>query len=158
MSAEGDGPAVLDTNILAYAYDKSDPKRRKICERLVRSGFEGDSPYYVSGQVLGELYVVLTRSVTKPLPKEEAGLIVDAFVDSPNWGKLNYDHLTVKHALEDLRTINTSFWDIMIAETMKEAGIGTLYTENEKDFREIPWINVVNPFAAENPTTRPVVP
>jgi predicted nucleic acid-binding protein len=158
MSDERDKRAVLDTNILAYAYDKSDPKRREICERLVRSGFEGESPYYVPSQVLGELYVVLTRNVAKPLPKDEAGLIVDAFVESPKWGKLNYSHLTVKHALEDLRTINTSFWDIMIAETMKEAGVGTLYTENEKDFRKIPWVKVVNPFAAESPTTRPVMP
>lgn len=158
MSDEGDKRALLDTNILAYAYDKSDPKRRKICERLVRSGFEGESPYYVSSQILGELYVVLTRNVAKPLPKEEAGLIVDAFVESPKWGKLSYNHLTVKHAVEDLRTINTSFWDIMIAETMKEAGVGTLYTENEKDFRKIPWLEVVNPFAAaESPTTRTVV-
>jgi len=148
MSDEQDERAVLDTNILAYAYDKSDPKRRKVCEKLVRSGFEGLSPYYVSSQVLGELYVVLTRNVAKPLPKEEAGLIVGAFVESPKWGKLSYSHLTVKRALEDLRTINTSFWDIMIAETMKEAGVKTLYTENEKDFRKIPWVKVVNPFTA----------
>jgi len=148
MSDEQDERAVLDTNILAYAYDKSDPKRRKVCEKLVRSGFEGMSPYYVSSQVLGELYVVLTRKVAKPLPKEEAGLIVGAFVESPKWGKLSYSHITVKRALEDLRTISTSFWDIMIAETMKEAGVKTLYTENEKDFRKIPWVKAVNPFTA----------
>ena len=158
MSDERDDRAVLDTNILAYAYDKSDPKRRKICEKLVRSGFEGESPYCVSNQVLGELYVVLTRNVAKPLPKDQASLIVSAFVDSPKWQKLNYSHLTVKRALEDLTTINTSFWDIMIAETMKEAGVNTLYTENEKDFRKIPWVRVVNPFVAESSMTRPVVP
>jgi len=156
MSGEGDPRAVLDTNILAYAYDKSDPKRRKICEKLVRSGFEGEHPYCVSSQVLGELYVVLTRNVTRPLPKEKAGLIVRAFVESPKWGKLNYTHLTVKRALEDLRTIDTSLWDMMIAETMKEAGVETLYTENEKDFGKIPWVKVVNPFAFESRTTRPV--
>jgi predicted nucleic acid-binding protein len=141
-----DERAVIDTNILAYAYDKSEPKRRKICERFVRSGFEGEPRYCVSNQILGELYMVLTRKVGKPLPKEQASLLVSAFVESQNWGKLNYNHLTVKHALEDLMTINTSYWDILIAETMKEAGVRTLYTENEKDFLEIPWIKVVNPF------------
>jgi len=141
-----DERAVIDTNILAYAYDKSEPKRRKICERLVRSGFEGEPGYCVSNQILGELYMVLTRKVAKPLPKEQASLLVSAFVESQNWGKLNYNHLTVKRALEDLMTINTSYWDILIAETMKEAGVRTLYTENEKDFLEIPWIKVVNPF------------
>lgn len=157
MSDEADARAVLDTNILAYAYDKSDPTRREICERLVRSGFEGESKYCVPSQVLGELYVVLTKKVAKPLSKEEASLIVDAFVESPRWGKLDYSHLTVKRALEDLRTINTSFWDIMIAETMKEAGVRTLYTENERDFGRIPWLRVVNPLAADRSTTRQAV-
>jgi predicted nucleic acid-binding protein len=142
----GDERAVIDTNILAYAYDKSDPNRRKICEKLVKSGFEGESRYCVSNQVLGELYVVLTRKVAKPMPKEQASLLVNAFLESQNWEKLNYNHLTVKHALEDLRSMRTPFWDIMIAETMKEAGVRDLYTENEKDFLEIPWIRVVNPF------------
>lgn len=141
-----DERAVIDTNILAYAYDKSDPKRRKICERLVNSGFEGEARFCVSSQVLGELYVVLTRKVVKPLPKEKATLLVNAFLESQNWEKLNYNHLTVKHALEDLRSMTTPFWDIMIAETMKEAGVRNLYTENEKNFKEIPWIHVVNPF------------
>ena len=90
--------------------------------------------------------MVLTRKVAKPLTKERACLLVSAFAESQNWGKQNYNHLTVKRALEDLTTINTSFWDILIAETMKEAGIRTLYTENAKDFLEIPWIEVVNPF------------
>jgi len=36
----------------------------------------------------------------------------------------------------------------MIAEMTKEAGVKTLYPENEKDFRKIPWVKVVNPFTA----------
>ena len=145
-----DEPFVLDTNILAYAYDRSDAKRRKACEKIVKSGFLGESPCYVTGQILGELYVVLTKKVAKPLAKPQAALIVNGFIDSPNWGKLDYSHATVKRAVEDLKTIETSFWDVLIAETMRDAGVGLLYTENEKDFTMIPWVKVKNPITAES--------
>ena len=135
----------FDTNVLAYAFDESDEKRKKPCEKLVKAGFQGDAICYISNQVLGELFIVLTRHVTKPLSKEKASLIVRGLTDSTKWNKINYTHLTVKRVSDDLQTINTPFWDILISETMREAGVKTLYTENEKDFRKIPWIQVRNP-------------
>ena len=142
---KGEEGAFFDTNILAYAFDETDEKRRKTCEKLVTAGFQGDTICYISNQVLSELFVVLTRHVRRPLPKEKASLIVRGFIDSSKWNKINYTHLTVKRAVDDLETLNTSFWDVLIAETMREAGVKTLFTENEKDFRKIPWIQVRNP-------------
>jgi predicted nucleic acid-binding protein len=137
--------AFVDTNILAYAFDESDEKLRGPCASLVRDGFQGDAEYYISNQVLSELFVVLTKYVGRPLSKERATLVVSGFIDSSRWRKLNYSHLTVKRAMLDLQTINSSFWDMLIAETVRDAGIRTVYTENEKDFRKIPWIQVKNP-------------
>ena len=135
----------FDTNILAYAFDESDARRKEKCESLVRSGFQGDTISHVSNQVLSELFVVLTRHAKRPLSKEMAGVIVNGFVDSSKWIKMNFTHQTVKRALLDLDTINTSFWDLLIAETMRDAKVRTIYTENERDFAKIPWIRVVNP-------------
>ncbi len=137
--------AFVDTNILAYAFDKSDENRRGRCASLVRAGFQGDAEYYISNQVLGELFVVLTSYVGRPLSKERAALVVSGFIDSSRWRKVNYTHLTVKRAMQDLQTISTSFWDMLIAETVRDAGIRTVYTENQKDFRKIPWIQIKNP-------------
>ena len=142
---KGDEGIFFDTNILAYAFDESDEKRRAPCEKLVRSGFQGEANCYVSNQVLSELYVVLTRRVGKLLSREKAATIVSGLIDSPKWNKIDYSHLTVKRALDDLRTINSSFWDILIAETMRDAGVTRIYTENEKDFTKFPWIHVENP-------------
>src|SRR5208283_5667218 len=138
---KGDEGAFFDTNILAYAFDESDENRRRPCEKLVRSGFQGDASCYVSNQVLSELYVVITRHVRRPLSKEKARTIVCGFVDSSKWKKINYNHLTVKRTLEDMKLINISFWDILIAETMRDAGVTTIYTENERDFGKIPWVS-----------------
>lgn len=135
----------FDTNILAYAFDVSDARRKEKCVSLVRSGFQGDAVCAVSNQVLSELFVVLTRHAKSPLSKEKAGVIVNGFIDSSKWVKVDYTHLTVKRALLDLETFHTSFWDLLIAETMRDAKARTIYTENERDFAKIPWIRVVNP-------------
>ena len=82
------------------------------------------------------------------MPKKVAGTIVRGFIDSPRWKKLNYGHLTVRKALDDLETIDTSFWDVLIAETMRESGITRVYTENVRDFKKIPWVEVVNPLGS----------
>jgi predicted nucleic acid-binding protein len=142
---EQDQGTFFDANILAYAFDDSEASRREKCTSLVRSGFQGDAVCLVSNQVLSELFVVLTKHAKKPLPKEKAGIIVNGFVDSSKWIKINYTHLTVKRALIDLEAMNVPFWDLLIAETMREARIRTIYTENERDFAKIPWVEVVNP-------------
>ena len=84
---KGDVPAFLDTNILAYAFDESDAERKERCEKLVRAGFEGDAHFYVSNQVLSELFVVLTRHAKRPLSREKAGVIVGGLLDSSKWTK-----------------------------------------------------------------------
>jgi len=135
----------FDTNVLAYAFDQSEKKKREICSRLVRGAFQGESVCYLSNQILGELYVVLRTRVTNPLSKEQAGIIVRGFIDSPKWNKVNYDHLTVRRALSDGESINVAFWDLLIAETMKDAGVSLLVTENVRNFRKISWIKPLNP-------------
>lgn len=137
----------FDTNVLAYAFDESDEKRRKSCADLVRAGFQGEIGCCVSNQILSELFVVLTKHIGKPLPREKASVIVNGLIDSSKWTKINYTDLTVRRALEDLQNINTSFWNILIAETMREVGVRTLYTENVRDFKNIPWIEIKNPLA-----------
>ena len=38
------------------------------------------------------------------------------------------------------------FWDTLIVATMLEAGVSTIYTENEKDFSSFEMIKTINPF------------
>jgi len=136
----------FDTNIIAYAFDEFDPKKRKICEDLVEKTFKGEISGHISNQVLSELFVVLTRKMKKPVSKDIASTIVESLIDSEKWAKINYDHETVKKSLIQTKTTNTSFWDILIAETMRENGIVKIYTENEEDFKKIPGIKIINPF------------
>jgi predicted nucleic acid-binding protein len=137
----------FDTNILAYAFDKSERAKWGVCRKLVRDGFEGDSPSYVSNQVLAELFVVLTQKVARPLSMKRAGLLVKSFAVSESWKKLTYDQATVVRAAQDSDSVDAPFWDLLIAETMRDAGVKKIYTENTGDFEGISWVDAVDPFS-----------
>ena len=135
----------VDTNILAYAFDTSEPAKRRVCKELVEGAFRGAHVCAVSNQVLAELYVVLTQKIAKPLDRARAGTIVRGFADSQAWTKLNYDSATVSRAMTTAAGAPNHFWDSLIAETMKEGGLRRIFTENVRDFRGMPWIEAVNP-------------
>ena len=138
----------FDTNTIAYAFDKSEKAKRMVCKELVDRAFSGESPGALSNQVLAELFVVLTQKVGKTVSREKASAIVRGLVDSSAWSKLDYDHGTVARAAADSAAMTNHFWDLLIAETMRDAGVRRIYTENVREFQGIPWIEVVNPLVA----------
>ena len=49
-------------------------------------------------------------------------------------------------AIETSILLKTNIWDTPIMETMKENNVYAIVTENEKDFKRIKGIKVINPF------------
>ena len=49
-------------------------------------------------------------------------------------------------AIELVKLYRAPFWDALIAATMLEHGIDTIVTENERDFKKIPGITIINLF------------
>lgn len=135
----------FDTNIIVYAYDASEEKKREICASLLERVYEKEIVGIVSNQILGELFKVLTENIEKPISIEDARLIIEDIIDSDSWTKINYSQETVRRAIITVKLHKVPFWDAVIAETMKENGIFALYTENEKDFKKVPGIKVINP-------------
>jgi len=137
----------FDTNIIVYAYDTSEKIKQGICVQLMEKAFNNDIVGVVSNQVLGEVFKGLTENIEKPISVENAEKIITDIIESDNWIKINYDHLTVRKTIGGIvKTAKVSFWDALIAETMKENGVTKIYTENERDFKKIPGIKVINPF------------
>lgn len=135
----------FDTSILVYAYDDADPAKKERCSRYLSSVFQGKSKGYVSSQVLAELFNVLTRHIKYPLDSDMAEAIVNDFIQSDRWTKVNYDWNTLRVAMQSSRNTGVPIWDCLIAETMRESGLFSIVTENEKDFRRISGIKVINP-------------
>ncbi len=136
----------IDTSVLVYAFDKSEQAKHETASKLVRDMFERGEKGAISAQVLLELYNVLTRSISDPLSPADASSIVYKFFEAAGWIKLDYNTLIARRAVTIAAERKTKIWDTLIAETMKENGIDTIITENEKDFKKIPGIKVINPF------------
>ena len=62
------------------------------------------------------------------------------------WRVIDRGPMTVLKAIELVKLYRAPFWDALIAACMLEYGIGTIVTENERDFRKIPGLKVINPF------------
>ena len=137
-----------DTNILINAYDLNEPRKRKLCKQIVKDVFSGRDVGVVSGQILVELYNSLTRKLA--VPEDSARKIVESFILSENWLKINDNENTIKAALKSSFAFKSPFLDTLIAETMKEYGLNTIITENEKDFIKIPGIKVINPLGLKD--------
>lgn len=139
MSAE---KAFVDTNILVYAYDKDAGKKHLISKKIIEECITGARELYLSNQILAEFANVAANKLPNPPAKEEINSIIVKINKISNWKKINYSTKTVESALQEN---GKDFWDKLIAATMKENNVFTIYTENTKDFKEMLGINAINP-------------
>jgi predicted nucleic acid-binding protein len=136
---------LFDTNILVYAYDISERRRREIARALVDEVWDSGGAV-VTLQNLSEFFFAVTRKVQKPVPVAEAKTIVSDILRSSRWMVIDRDAETLMKAMEIVEGVRAPFWDALIAACMLEHGIEVIVTENEKDFKNIPGITVMNPF------------
>jgi len=62
---------LIDTNVLAYAYDVAEPERQRRALDLLHGLAERETGV-VSTQIMAETFVVLTRKLSSPLSVEQA--------------------------------------------------------------------------------------
>ncbi len=128
----------LDTNIIVYALDNSDGEKHRKAVRIVEDLFENPSNYAVAVQILSESVYVVKH---KYPPAIETLLRLIDLISSVQGIKI------VRYGVEDV--INASrhknFWDALLAYTYLRAGVGTIVTENTRDYRDLP-VRVENPF------------
>ena len=136
---------MLDTNILVYAYDVSETRRRAIAKGLVDDVWDAGGGV-LTLQNLSEFFFAVTRKVQKPVPIVDAKTIVSDILRSSRWMVIDRNAETVMKAMEIVESVRAPFWDALIAACMLEHGIEVIVTENEKDFKNIPGITVINPF------------
>ncbi len=71
----------FDTNILVYAFDKSNETKRKRCAKLVGEVMVGMITGCVSNQVLAEFYSVMTTKTRIKVSKEEIATLIDTICE-----------------------------------------------------------------------------
>ena len=138
-------PALIDTNILCYALDAGEPEKQSVAAELLSRCWRSDIALSVSVQNLAEFSVVMTEKVKQPLPEEVITRFIRDIVSFDSWTVISYDAGTIMDAVEIRKTYSLHFWDALLAATMKQHTIDTIYTEDQH-FNKIPWVTVINPF------------
>jgi len=138
-------PALIDTNVLCYAFDAGEPEKRAIAAELLSRCWRSELALAVSVQNLAEFSVVMTEKVSQPLPDEVITRFIRDIVSFEGWKVIGYDPETIMDAANIRRKFSLHFWDALLAATMKKHDISTIYTE-DLHFNKIPWLKRINPF------------
>lgn len=132
--------AFLDTNVLVYAFDGADQRKRDIAIAIL----EGDLRFVVSAQVLSEFYVTVTRKLTTPLPEQDAAATVERL---SRLSVVSTDSALIQAAVDTSRTHRIPYWDALIVEAAALAGCDRLLTEDLADGAVLRGVRIANPFA-----------
>ena len=134
------GRAFVDTNVLLYAFDPTEPAKQRAAQAVL-SSVAGDA--VVSAQVLGEFYVNATRKLQPPLTQVAAAAAVRQLMESP---VVSVDAELVRRAIELQDGYPISYWDALVVASAASAGCDRLLTEDLADGDTILGVRIENPF------------
>jgi predicted nucleic acid-binding protein len=142
--------ALVDTNVLVYAYDRSEPgKAARAIEALdflqtTRTG-------RLSVQALAEFFVVATRGQAPLLKAAAASRQVDLL--SRAFDVLPVTPMVVLEAIRGVRAHQFSYWDSQIWAVARLNQIPVILTEDFQIGRSIEGVRFVDPFASDVPVS-----
>ncbi len=136
---------LVDSNVLVYAYDRSEPGKQaqsaRILDQLLITGVG-----ILSTQVLAEFFVAVTRKITKKLTIKQAFESLNNYAAA--WEILGMNSLNVVEAARGVRDHTFNYYDAQIWAVARMNQIPVVFSE---DFNPswIEGVQFVNPFAPE---------
>lgn len=142
--SDASSKAMVDTNVLVYAYDLSEPEKRQTALTLIRT-LATEGRMVVSVQSLNEFYNTVTNP-RKPvrISHIDALTAIESIIAAATIVPMTVD--IVRRALYGVERYQFSFWDALIWAAAREWGISTLYTEDFSAGATIEGVRIVNPF------------
>ncbi len=131
----------LDTNVLVYAYDPSEPSRQKIAQGLVKQALRGE--LVISTQVLAEFAATLLHKAAVRRTAEELMVILDILAPIR---AITPDGDMVRRAVEARATYGLHFYDGMIIAAAERAGSEKIWSEDLNADQKYFGVTVVNPY------------
>lgn len=136
------GLVFVDTNILGYALDASEPEKQEVAKAVLEDLWLNQAGT-LSTQVLQEFYVVATRKFDPPIPRREARDLVSAYAE---WRLVHIDRALILNASQIEERHQLSFWDALIVEAARRAGARELISEDLPSGSRIAGVEIRNPF------------
>jgi predicted nucleic acid-binding protein len=139
-------PALVDTNILCYAFDTREEEKRERAKDLLGRCWRSEERLSVSVQNLAEFSVVVTEKIEHPMPLPVVRKFIASISAFDGWNVVGYTADTILSAHEIKKRWSLHFWDALLVATMEENRIRTIYTE-DRHFDRVAGLTVINPVA-----------
>jgi predicted nucleic acid-binding protein len=133
----------LDTNLLVYAVDSSDPAKQSIALEWVTTAHRTGQGI-LSYQVVQEWFNVVLRKAAIPLHPNEATSLYRVLIE-PLW-RIQSSRELLDTALDLHRRDSFSWWDALMVSAAIHGGCQRLLSEDLQDRGEISGVRIHNPF------------
>ena len=132
----------VDTNILVYFRDASEPEKQKIAAQWLKVLWEKQIGR-LSYQVLNEYYIVVTQKLKPGLSYESARTDIKNLMV---WDPVSVDKCIIEKSWKIQDQYQFSWWDSLIVSAALQSGCSTLLTEDLQHGQLIHGMTVINPF------------
>ena len=139
-------PVLVDSNVLVYAYDIIDGEKHRKSEEIMSLAWLKKQYISLSTQNLSEFVSVITTKIQNPIDITIAYHIIEDITNFSHFKIFNISPKEILAAMRLIEEFKIEYWDALIVSVMQEHNIKKIITENEKDFKKIPWLTVINPF------------
>jgi predicted nucleic acid-binding protein len=131
----------FDTNVLVYAQDDSDPRKREIAIDLITHALEVNHDGCISTQVLQEFCNTMYKKTKRT--KREIDAMLDGFVELL---AIDVTIDLVRRAMHVKEEYGIQFYDALIVATADKLGCTEIISEDLNDEQVYCGIAAVNPF------------
>ena len=140
MNSDKKPRVFFDTNIIVYTHDDDAPKKRDRARKLLKDAFVDDTGV-ISGQVLGEVFVTLTRKIGIPLADA-----LDEIKRCSRFRVVEISSSLVLRAIEIQSEYQLSYWDSLIIAAAEFSSCEIVWSEDMNDGQRYGAVVVRNPF------------
>ncbi len=134
----------VDTNVLVYQFDESDPVKQRRATDVIRVLWETRSGR-LSHQVLQEFYVTVTRKLNPAISRDRAH---EEIRDLLAWRPVHPAEALLEDAWHIEDRFGFSWWDSLIVASARAQDCKVLLSEDLQDGLDIDGLQVMNPFSA----------
>jgi predicted nucleic acid-binding protein len=131
----------LDTNVVVYAYDESNPRKQQVARQLLKGGVTGR--VVISTQVLAEFAATMLHKVSPPAA---AGAVMEGLDALTAIRLIVPDAELVRRAVEARLSYGIHFYDGMIVAAAERAGCERIWSEDLNAGQKYFGVAVENPF------------
>jgi predicted nucleic acid-binding protein len=138
--------ALIDTNVIVYAYDRGEPDKQKQAVRLLER-LQDTQTGRLSTQVLAEFFSAVTRSQTPILSVPKAGKEVANL--AAGWPILVVTPAIIQAAAQGVHNHHLSYYDAQLWATALLNQVPVIFSEDFASGSTLEGVRLVNPFAPQ---------